>query len=219
MTAAEILAVAKARGVAVLFSGADLDIIADREPDPDLLAALADAKPQIVAFLHPDAVQRRLDAEADVLRAPCPTDIDDGRWGAALDGARAFIAAGHGDEALRLGWPRDELFRVPELWSQIHLTGVALLVGDAEVVEVSSAEIRIKTSSGAIQAFYRRAEIDYGLAYRTRLASIGLDAQKEEFQLRAIEAVVNLYRSHHRGVDIDTAKAAVLAALKRSSAS
>ena len=47
---------------------------------------------------------------------------------------------------------------------------------------------------------------------------VGEDASKEEFQLRALEAVVNLYRSHHPNADVDTAKAAVLAAIKEVAA-
>ena len=43
---------------------------------------------------------------------------------------------------------------------------------------------------------------------------IGLDAGKKEFQLRALEAVVNLCRSDHPNADIDTAKAAAVTAVK-----
>ena len=49
------------------------------------------------------------------------------------------------------------------------------------------------------------------------IALAGEDGRTEEVRLRALEAVVNLYRSHHPGVDVDTAKAAVLAAIKQSS--
>jgi hypothetical protein len=64
----------------------------------------------------------------------------------------------------------------------------------------------------------RHSEPDYGALYRERIRLAGEDARSEsrgeEVRLRALEAMVNLYRSHHPGVDIDTAKAAVLAALK-----
>ena len=61
-----------------------------------------------------------------------------------------------------------------------------------------------------------RACIDYGSVYRARIKSIGEDALKAEPRLRALEAVVNLYRSHHPNADVDTAKAAVLAAIKEA---
>ena len=90
-----------------------------------------------------------------------PPDASDDRWQAALRGLSAFVAGGWADQAERLGWTRDELFRVPELWSQIHLTGAALLIGDSEVIEVTPTEIRIRTPSGATQSFYRRPAVDY----------------------------------------------------------
>jgi hypothetical protein len=52
MTAAEVLALARARGVTILLDGDDLDVIADREPDPNLLAAIADCKAEIRAKLR-----------------------------------------------------------------------------------------------------------------------------------------------------------------------
>jgi hypothetical protein len=88
-----------------------------------------------------------------------------------------------------------------------------------EVVEITPTEIRLKTASGATLAFYRTPEVDYGVAYRARLKQVGLDASKEEFQLRSLEAVVNLHRSHHPSADVDTAKAAVLAAIKEAAPS
>ena len=81
--------------------------------------------------------------------------------------------------------------------------------------EATSDRIQIQTANGALQAC-RRPEADYALAYRERIRLVGEDAHKEEVRLRALEAVVNLYRSHHPGVDVDTAKAAVLQALTNS---
>jgi hypothetical protein len=52
MTAAEVLALAKARGVTIKLDGDGLEIIADRQPDRDLLDAIAGCKPQIVAVLQ-----------------------------------------------------------------------------------------------------------------------------------------------------------------------
>jgi hypothetical protein len=45
---------------------------------------------------------------------------------------------------------------VPELWSQIHLTGAALLIADREVAQVTADEIVIQTESGSLLSFYRR---------------------------------------------------------------
>jgi hypothetical protein len=203
-------------GVSVQWRGDRAVFKAVAAPPPDVVALIDERKAEVSAFLHPDAVQRRLDAKTDVLRTARPPDVTDDHWRAALRGLRAFIGDGHGDEAQRLGWPRDELYAIPPLWARIDLCGAALLIGDRELVGVTSNEIRIKTASGATTAFYRKPQVDYGVAYRARLQQIGDDALNEENQLRSLEAVVNLYRSHHPSVDIDTANAAVRAAIKEA---
>jgi hypothetical protein len=57
MTAVEALSLAKAHGVTILPDGGDLDIIADREPDPDLLDAIAGCKAAILAQLREERRQ------------------------------------------------------------------------------------------------------------------------------------------------------------------
>ena len=42
-----------------------------------------------------------------------PDDVDDAQWDVAMRGLRTFLATGGADEALRLSWPKDELFRSP----------------------------------------------------------------------------------------------------------
>jgi hypothetical protein len=103
-----------------------------------------------------------------------------------MRGLSAFLRAGHGAEAERLGWPSDELYHVPELWSQIHLAGCALLIGDREVVDIAAAEIRIKTASGSTLAFRRKPKVDYRLVYETRLKLIrgNYHSNSEEPELR-----------------------------------
>jgi hypothetical protein len=142
-----------------------------------------------------------------------PPDVNHEPWQTAMDGLRAFLAAGHGDEAERLGWPKDELYDVPPVWARVDLCGTALAIGDHEVVGITPNEIRIRTASRSTLAFYRKPAIDYAVAYRARIKQLGDDGLKEEPRLRALEAVVNLYRSHHPSIDIDTAKATVLDAI------
>jgi hypothetical protein len=74
------------------------------------------------------------------------------------------------------------------------------LVGPAHIA--NEAQTRVE----------REPQIDYVLVFRERIKQIGDDGLKEEPRLRALEAVVNLYRSHHPNADVDAAKAAVLAA-------
>jgi hypothetical protein len=130
-----------------------------------------------------------------------------------MDGLWVFLAAGYGAEAERLGWPRNELYAAPPLWSRADLCGAALLIGDREVVNISLTEIRIKTASGATLGIYRKPQVDYGLVFRERLKLLGGDAAKEEPQLRAMEFAVNFYRSNHTDCSFEGGRAAVLAAI------
>jgi hypothetical protein len=78
------------------------------------------------------------------------------RWAIAVEGAERFLLDGWALKAVELGWSVAELYNVPSLWSQIHLTGVALLVGDRKVVAVTADAITIETDTGARLKFRRR---------------------------------------------------------------
>jgi hypothetical protein len=51
----------------------------------------------------------------EAVEAARPPDVTDDLWQTAVDGLRFFLLAGWGAEAERLGWPDDELYRVPPL--------------------------------------------------------------------------------------------------------
>jgi hypothetical protein len=207
MSGQQALELACAHGAKLRLNAAGDGLLLETDGDPpaDLVEMLQVAKPELVERLRK---RRRLEA----VEATRPPDVSDAHWRSALRGLAAFVASGHGEKAEALGWTRDELYAVPKLWSQIHLTGVALLIAGNEVIAVTATEIRIKTASGSSLAFYRKPEVDYALVFRERLKQVGLDAGKEEFQLRAIEHTVAEYRKHH-SVDLEAAKAAVLAAI------
>ena len=149
-----------------------------------------------------------------------PGDVNNAQWDVAMRGLRTFLATGGADEALRLGWTKDELFRVPPVWSRVDLCGAALLIGDCEVVSVMSTEIRVNASSGATLAFYRKPEVDYRVAYEAHLKAIcgNYPGDSEEPRLRAVERTVGLFRSNNPNASFEDAKAAVLAAIKGSPA-
>jgi hypothetical protein len=73
--------------------------------------------------------QRQADATAIVSNAidRRPAGVGEAHWRTALIGLRKFVADGWLDEARRCGWTDAELLTVPELWSQIHLCGAALI--------------------------------------------------------------------------------------------
>ena len=155
---------------------------------------------------------------ADVERRR-PSDVSGGQWQTAMDGLWVFLAAGYGAEAERLGWPRDELYAVPPLWSRVELCGAGLLVGDREVTEVTPDAIVIRTASGAVQRIYRRPKVDYRVAYEAHLKSTrgNYKPDSEEAHLRALERTVFLFRNDNPDANLEEAKAAVLAAIGRSS--
>ena len=102
------------------------------------------------------------------------------------------------------------------MWSQIHLCGCALLIGDHEVVGITSSEIWIKTASGGTLAFYRKPVVDYRVAYEAHLKAIcgNYPGDSEEPRLRAVERTVGLFRSNNPNASLEDAKRAVLALLK-----
>jgi hypothetical protein len=167
---------------------------------PDEMIALTDAlEPAIVTVLRPsgdcrsvlDLARERHRPLLESVERRRPLDVGDDRWQEATDGLWVFVASGHGAEAERLGWPSDELYRVPELWSQIHLTGCALLIGDREVVDITVAEIRIKTASGSTLAFRRKPAVDYRLVYETRRKSLIPNLGHDEAHFRALDFAIN----------------------------
>ena len=189
-------------------------------PKP-LLNRVREMRDQLVLALTQGA-QARLDLARerhrpflDDVERQRPPDVRDGEWRAAINGLWVFLAAGHGDEAERLGWPRNELYAVPPLWARVDLCGAALAIGDRTVTEITVDAIAIVTASGAVQRIYRKPSIDYGLVFRERLKQFGGDVAKEEFQLRAIEHAVNVCRAN-TGLDFEQAKQLVRDAIKRS---
>jgi hypothetical protein len=146
-----------------------------------------------------------------------PPDATDPQWDAAMRGLRTFLATDGADEALRLGWSQDELFAVPPLWASIDLCGVALLIGDREVVAVAADKIQIRAASGSTLSFYRRSQPDYGLVYRERRKALAHNLGDAEAHFRAFDFAVNLCRNHS-GCDLEQAKALVRAAIAKAAA-
>jgi hypothetical protein len=77
------------------------------------------------------------------------------RWALAVQGLPHFVSLGFGDQACLMGWSKDELYRVPELWSQVHLTGAALLIDDRRVLAITADNIVVATRSGSTLKFRR----------------------------------------------------------------
>jgi hypothetical protein len=213
--------------VAVSWVGDKVEFRSEAAPPSGVVALLDRHEPGIVRLMRPSGddglsplkrAYKRHEPRLEAVEGKRPPDVTKSQWREAMDGLEVFLLSGHADEALKLGWPEKELFGVPEMWGNVATCGAGLLIGHREVVNITSTEIRIKTASGATLAFYRKPQISYAVAYRARIKSLGADSLKEEPRLRALEAVVNLYRADHPDADVDAAKAAVLAAINQSSA-
>jgi hypothetical protein len=151
MTVHKALDLARSHGVDVRLKadGSGLILEAASNPPPGVLEALRAAKPDLLCILiGREAAKATADAEP-------PPDCSGRHWAAAQYGLRHFVDDGWADQAALLGWTVDELYRVPELWSQIHLTGAALLISERRVVAVTGDAIAIETRSGSQLKFRR----------------------------------------------------------------
>ena len=163
MTPAEIVAQAARRGVEVKLTpaGDGLRIWSDGDPPPDLVELLKAAKPDIIAALRREPFLEAVEGR--------PTDVSDARWESAIKGLRAFLLSGYGGRC-----------RAPRLAARRALPCPRAVVADQPLRRRAAdwrsrgdrsfgTAIRIRTASGASQAFYRRPEPDLAQVYRERV--------------------------------------------------
>jgi hypothetical protein len=212
MSPAEIVERTRRSGVSLALdpAGTGLLLSTDGDPPADLVNLIRGIKTEIVAHLQAECGRHSLLLRR--IEAARPADAADAQWDSAMRGLWTFLGSGRADEALSLGWPHDELFAVPPVWTNTALCGAALLIGDREVVEVIANRIQIKTASGAILSFYRRSQPDYGLVYRERRKVLARNLGADEAHFRALDYAINVCRQHS-GVGLEQAKTRVRAAL------
>jgi hypothetical protein len=150
MSAFEALAAAKAAGVKLTLDGDGIILETKAPPLPaDVVELLRSFKPGLLRIL-----EWREAAKATFLSKP-PPDAREDRWALALQGLHRFVWQGWSDQAALLGWSKEELFRVPPLWSRIDLAGAPLLIADQRVIAVTEHSIAAKTPSGSTLKFRR----------------------------------------------------------------
>lgn len=147
--ALEALAAAEAAGVTITLDGDGLILEANPAPSPTIVALLKGVKPALLPVLA------ARDAARAAFEAQPPSDCSEPRWAMAQYGLQHFVEDGWADPAALMGWPPEELYRVPPVWSRIDLTGAALLIGDRKIIAVTQALIAIETRS-ASQLKFRR---------------------------------------------------------------
>jgi hypothetical protein len=171
MSALEALSAAKAAGVNLILDGEGIIVETKAAKLPeDLVALIVAAKPDLLRILeYRDAARAALksDPPADcgdrqtvvgvqrwktydkegreMIDARLLYGDPESRWELAMRGLIRFVAKGWADLAALLGWTKDELYRVPALWSRVGLTGAALLIGDKKVAAVTADAIELET--------------------------------------------------------------------------
>jgi hypothetical protein len=114
-------------------------LIAEGEMPPGMAAQLRLVQPDLLRLL------RQREAAQLALTAVRPTGAREAEWGDALAGLKRFLDELWAAQALCLGWSLAQLFSAPARWSQIHLTGAALLVGRWSVLDVDAEAITVKS--------------------------------------------------------------------------
>jgi hypothetical protein len=211
--------------VAVSWIGDKVEFRSVARPSDDMIALIDAHEPAIVKALRPNGDGRSLLDLARERHRPLldgvdeqrPPDVADDRWQEAIDGLWVFAASGLANEALRLGWPHDELFAVPPLWANVALCGAGLLIADREVIDIAANRIQIKTASGATLSFYRKPEVDYRLVYETRRKSLAHNLGADEAHFRALDHAINSCQEQS-GCDLEQAKQLVRAAIAKAGA-
>jgi hypothetical protein len=172
MSAFEAFAAAKAAGVRIALES-DGRILVETKTPPlpaDVVALLRAVKPDLMRVLE------WREAAWETASSPPPRDCGDvwvpsgvrrtdkrtvltgdfqNEWPIAMDGLNRFVLDGWGDQACLMGWSKRQLYARPWKWSQIHLTGAALLIGEQRVLAVTADNIVIKARSGSTLKFRR----------------------------------------------------------------
>ena len=165
VSAIEVIAVARRLGVKLSLDG-DGKLVAETKAGPlpaslfDLLKRARDDLVHILKWRDPEQ------APFGIKR---PLDATEVQWDAALLGLHHFLGGGWSDSALALGWSHPELFNVPARWSQIRLTGVALLVGEWNILSIESGALVVSRPwSPSSQLKFRRQDDLRQLATATK---------------------------------------------------
>jgi hypothetical protein len=153
--AAHLIAAVARAGLAMRIDGADL--VLSGKPSSLLAERLRAYKAEILEIL-PTFILAGDDADALLRDAKPPPDARPTQWDEACAGAWVFVASDADKAALAAGWPRDKLFRIPERWARVDRCGVAWLIGDDMVTEITPATIAIETATGATQRFYGKGD-------------------------------------------------------------
>jgi hypothetical protein len=149
----KVIVAAREAGVRLLLEDGKLIAEASEVP-PAMVAQLRTVRSDVLPLL---ALRK---AAQPAFAAERPRGARAVEWVDALRGLKKFLADGWGDQAALLGWSTAELYAVPRVWARADLTGVALLVGRWQVVDVDAEAIAIKPPwSDSRLKLYRRDDL------------------------------------------------------------
>jgi hypothetical protein len=149
---------AREAGVRLLLEDGKLIAEASEVP-PALVAQIRTVRSDLLPLLA------RREAAQPAFATERPRGARSAEWADALRGLKKFLADGWGDQAALLGWSTAELYAVPRVWARADLTGVALLVGSWQVVDVNAEAITVKPPwSDSQLKFQRRDDLRCQLA-------------------------------------------------------
>jgi hypothetical protein len=113
-----------------------------RIPPPHLMALFDQNASAIGRWLEQDP-------EFNILEAVDPLEAE------AEASRERFDREGWATEAFAAGWRAEELHAKPPDWSRLDAAGVAFLIGDNKIVEITSDFIQIETPLGSRLKFHR----------------------------------------------------------------
>jgi hypothetical protein len=170
---------ARTAGLSIEVEDGDLIVEADRDPPPELIAALRRHKVELIALLalpepalfDVDALEERAaivaegagvpqrwaEGYAALSTMPAPTGFSLARWQRIVDAVGVFIDR-WAVKAIRCGWGDLDVFGCnpdrPD--ARFDAMGLAMLLDRCEVIAVDEGGATLRTASGSGLRFHRR---------------------------------------------------------------
>ena len=163
-------------GGTVRLQGDALRLLASEPLPDDLRARVRQHKAEIVALLSAAEPANNMSLEGPTVCnvAGLPREISEGvhailsadrvqgipqqRWPRVQGDVVRLVEGGWAQQALALGWPVADLFgcdqRAP--WYRLDRSGLVLLTGGREIVELTADVAALRTSTGSVLRFRRR---------------------------------------------------------------
>ena len=154
MSAAQAIELAHRHGVELEPRGELLHYRADAQPPPEVLDALREHKPEIMAALataSPSIPQEWLDGVSKLLGTPHPEGMAPESWMLFLASCDAFMAGTWPGKAASMGWDAHHLFGCDGLrpGARVDRMGLLWLLRGGRIAALTSESAAIEMPSGS----------------------------------------------------------------------